>query len=72
MLSVIKEQFKNAIKVNFFLIDEDIKILNSYGFNPSKKRILINDFINEIENLKPTGNLEIIEYIKENYTDYFL
>ena len=72
MLSVIKEQFKNAIKVNFFLSDEDIKILNSYGFNPSKKRILINDFINEIENLKPTGNLEIIEYIKENYTDYFL
>lgn len=72
MLSVIKEEFKNAIKVNFFLSDEDIKILNSYGFNPSKKRILINDFINEIENLKPTGNLEIIEYIKENYTDYFL
>ena len=72
MLSVIKEQFKNAIKVNFFLSDEDIKILNSYGFNPSKKRILINDFIKEIENLKPTGNLEIIEYIKENYTDYFL
>ncbi|MDV4152022.1 helix-turn-helix domain-containing protein [Clostridium sp. AL.422] len=72
MLSVIKEEFDNAVKVNFFLTDEDIKMLNSLGFKPSKKRILIDDFINEISNLKATTNEEIIEYIRENYNDYFL
>lgn len=72
MLSVIKDEFNNAIKVNFFLSDEDIKILNSYGFKPSKKRILIDEFVKEFKNLKSSTDTEIIEYIKENYNDYFL
>ena len=72
MLSVIKEEFKNAIKVNFFLNDEDIKTLNSYGFKSSKRRILLDEFIEEIKNLTPKNESKIIEYIKENYNDYFL
>lgn len=72
MLSVIKEEFKNAIKVNFFLNDEDIKTLNSYGFKSSKRRILLNEFIDEIKNLTPKNESKVIEYIKENYNDYFL
>lgn len=72
MLSVIKEEFKNAIKVNFFLNDEDIKTLNSYGFKPSKRRILLDEFIEEIKKLTPKNEYKIIEYIKENYNDYFL
>ncbi|WP_288222095.1 helix-turn-helix domain-containing protein [uncultured Clostridium sp.] len=72
MLSVIKEEFKNAIKVNFFLNDEDIKTLNSYGFKSSKKRILLDEFVEEIKNLNNKNESKIIEYIKENYNDYFL
>ncbi|MBE6055139.1 MAG: hypothetical protein E7212_14790 [Clostridium sartagoforme] len=72
MLSVIKEKFEKAIKVNFFLNDDDIKTLNSYGFKPSKKRVLTDKFIDEIRNLKSANNEEIIKYIKENYNDHFL
>jgi transcriptional antiterminator len=68
MLSVIREEFKNAVKVNFFLSDDDIKLLNSLGFKSSRKRISLDDFINDIKN-KPKEHLK--KYIKENYDDYF-
>lgn len=69
MLSVIRERFKNAVKVNFFLSDDDIKLLKSLGFKSFKKRILMDEFIDNIKN-KSVEELE--KYIKENYNDYFL
>lgn len=69
MLSAIREEFKNAVKVNFFLSDEDLKMLKDIGFKPSKKRILMEEFINNIKNKSVE---QVKEYIKENYHDYFL
>ena len=69
MLFSIGDNFKNVIKVNFFLNDNDIKTLNSYGFKPAKKRILISEFINNIQNKSPQ---ELEDYIQRNYTDHFL
>lgn len=69
MLFSLNNTFKNVIKVNFFLNNDDIKLLNSYGFKPSKKRILTSEFIKNIDN---KSKEELVDYIKSNYNDYFL
>lgn len=69
MLFSISNNLKIVIKVNFFLNNDDIKLLNSYGFKQAKKRILTSEFIKDIEN---KSQEELVSYIKSNYNDYFL
>ncbi len=58
-----------VLRMNFFVEDKDIELLLKHGFSTLKHRFLASSFVLEIAG-KDEG--EVVEYLKENYGDYFV
>ncbi len=58
-----------VIKLNFFVTPQDIELLINLGFSPIRHRFLTTSFVLE---LADKSQEEIVEYLKNNYGDYFM
>lgn len=67
--NLLNAQSLPVLRMNFFVEDSDIELLLKHGFSTQKHRFLISSFVMEIAG-KSEG--EIVEYLKENYGDYFV
>lgn len=59
----------SSIKLNYFIEDEDIKILLNHGFSRHHQHIITSDFADLIQN-KDKNSIEIL--LKKTYPELFI
>lgn len=69
ILNILTSQNLPVIRMNFFVGANDIEELLSYGFTTRKHRFLTSGFVSELAGKSET---EIVEFLKDNYSDYFI
>lgn len=69
IFNILNTQELPAIRVNFFVTRDDIDCLLNHGFTTLKHRFLTTSFVVEIAG---KSEPEIVDYLKENYADYFV
>ncbi len=67
--NILSAQNLPVIRLNFFVSQEDIDRLLARGFSTLKHRFLTSSFVLE---LAGKSEREIVEYLKEQYGDYFV
>ncbi|MDD6468011.1 MAG: helix-turn-helix domain-containing protein [Erysipelotrichaceae bacterium] len=67
--TILKRQKLPALLIHFFLDNDDIEKLLMFGFRRTRKRFFADRFVEELEN---KNKKEMIEYLKEQYEDYFI
>ena len=69
IFNILNAQNLPVIRLNFFVSQDDIDRLLARGFSTLKHRFLASSFVLE---LAGKSEREIVEYLKEQYGDYFV